>query len=67
MSNEDDIALATLFSLIDTKYPNIDKNLVKRLYDTQKAFQFNPDIVASSQAMKAILEHEIDREADAKG
>lgn len=64
--SQEDIALTTLMTLIEEKYPNVDRNLVKKLYETQKAYQFNPDVVSSSQAMKTILESEIDKAVESK-
>ena len=56
----EDIALNTLLTVAQERYPDLSLDLVKRLYGLQKRFQFDSDRTSSIQALQRILEESVD-------
>jgi hypothetical protein len=59
MSDEEDLALATLLSIRAEIAPDLDEDLLRKAYAIQRRHQFSDDHAQSSAAMERLIDEVI--------
>jgi hypothetical protein len=68
MSENDDLALATLLEVRAEVAPDLDENLLRTAYAIQRRHQFSDDHTQSSAAMERLIDEAVDaRQSDGEG
>lgn len=60
ITTPEDIAVNTLLAVAKERFPDLTPDLVKRIYEIQKRYQFDRDDVLPAQAMQRVLEEFVD-------
>jgi hypothetical protein len=60
MSDQDDLALATLLAVRAEIAPDLDDELLKKAYAIQRRHQFSDDHAQSSAAMERLIDEAVD-------
>lgn len=60
ITTPEDIAMNTLLAVAKERFPALLPDLVKRIYEIQKRYQFDKDEVLSAQATQRVLEEYVD-------
>lgn len=66
ITTPDDIAVNTLLAAAEERFPDLTPDLVKRIYEIQKRYQFDRDDVLPAQAMQRVLEEFVDAQGATK-
>ena len=66
ITTPEDIAVNTLLAVAKDRFPDLTPDLVKRVYEIQKRYQFDRDDVIPAQAMQRVLEEFVDAQGATK-